>query len=421
MDRRVVFAPRRLPNQFLPLDSLRGKLMPAAKAFSQTSQFGPFDDDASDSWSMPVVRLGQTQFNVAYSVFVALAVLAAVTAVVTPREGNGDIPIVMLVSIGLWITGWLVQVVSALAIFWWLRCPCKSLTIGLWGVEGTRRAWTASQCVAMVAATLFTLLLLGVSLLIVDFTLIGKDVGSGLFLQNLLQTWSTPSLGLADASSIIQTASWLCFIQVLCQSLPFPTTLGRLGLIATVSMADHQSDPRIQTRHARMAIRVIAIVILAAALAMLVVAENQWRLQWPMLMVLSLILWITSYAHDVSEQVSSFHELSDEQILQWLDSEDAQIETDSDSTAIDHRGPMDAVAKLKGAATTWNQRRKARRAMEREHAEADDELRLDAVLERLHANGHESLSYEDRALLMRVSRTLQRHRGESATEEVDNR
>jgi hypothetical protein len=133
-----------------------------------------------------------------------------------------------------------------------------------------------------------------------------------------------------------------------------------------------------------------------------------------MLLLLGLVMWLTSRARDVSEQVSCFHELFDEQVLQWLDSE-----LDSKSTVKGRAIHDGLLARVGGAARTWIHRRKARRAMQREHAEADDAIRLDEVLDRLYSNGHESLSDKDRALLVRVSRTLQRHRDEATIDSND--
>ena len=109
--------------------------MPAANTFPQRPQYGPFDDEPHDSWSMPVFRIGVTQIHVTYSVFVGLAVLTAFVASAAPREGNSDLPWVTLIGVAFWISGWMVQLIGALAMASWMRCTPASLTIGPWGVE----------------------------------------------------------------------------------------------------------------------------------------------------------------------------------------------------------------------------------------------------------------------------------------------
>ncbi len=388
--------------------------MTAANAFSQRPQPGPFDDEAHDSWSMPVVRVAGTQLHIAYSVFIALAVLTAFTVTVAPREGNSDLPIVTLIGVAFWVTGWCVQTVAALAIGIWLRCPSSTMTIGLWGVESSRRPWTAAQALALVAGTLVPVLLLGTAIIAADYVWYGhpsfQQSGSqSSWLGSWVNVWDTPSLGLTSADSILRTGAWLCFIQVLCQTLPFPTTLGRLGLVALVTVTQPDSDPRVQTRRSRFAIRVIAVTMATTAAALLLIDGAVLPMQWPLLLLLAVVLWLTAQAKDISSYVSSFHELSDEQILQWLDSEGPL----ADDGLVKLAPRETLLARVTGFAKNWNNRRKALRALQREHAEADDVLRLDEVLERIHTDGKESLSEKDRALLMRVSRTMQKQRTDS--------
>ena len=396
----------------------RGSLMPTANTFSQRPHYGPYDDETHDNWSMPVFRIGGTQIHVTYSVFVAMAVLTAIIASATPREGNADLPLVTLIGVAFWVGGWIVQTVGALAMGSWMRCTPASLTIGPWGVEATPRPWTASQSLAMIAATLMPVLILATVILSIDYVLMGRAGIHGaenitLWVRNWVTAWTVPSLGLTSADSPLQTGGWLCLVQVCCQTVPFPTTLGRLGLISTVSLTHRNSDPKVQARRARFAVRIIAFAVTLLAAVMLLIDEPSFPMQWPLILLLGLVLWLTAQANDIGRYVSNFHELSDEQILHWLESDDDDENVIFESTDDVIPESESIYSRLTGFARSWNHRRKALRALQRERAEADDIKQLDEVLDRLHQQGHDSLSEKDRALLTRVSQTLQKHRSES--------
>jgi len=389
--------------------------MSAANAFSQRPSQEPFDDDASEGWSLPIVRLGRTRIHLSYSVFVALAVLIAFTLSVATREGNEDLPLVTMMGVGFWVAGWMVQLFSSWAICHWMRRPCTSLTIGLWGTESTRRIWSAGQCLTFVLATLAPVLVLAVVLLFADRWLYGPSAVTTTWLFGWLPTLQAPSLGLTKADSILQSGAWLLFIQLLCQTLPFPTTLGRLGLIATVALTEPDSNTEVQARRVQLSIHVIAFTMALTAIVLLWMDDRFMHIQWPLLLILAVVLWITASSPDIRDCVNGFNQLSDAQVLQWLEA-DGEPSTE-DAAAGKHRRRDHSVislAALRGVARTWQHRRKAKRAMIRERAEADDVKHLDEVLERLHRDGHESLSDKDRALLLRVSRTLRQHRKDSS-------
>ena len=147
---------------------------------------------------------------------------------------------------------------------------------------------------------------------------------------------------------------------------------------------------------------------------MLLLGDSDLPLQWPLILLLGLVMWLTAQARDIGRYVSNFHELSDEQVLHWLETDDEDALFDATDDLSPTRESL--ISRFNGFARSWNHRRKALRALQRERAEADDIKQLDEVLDRLHQQGHDSLSEKDRALLTRVSRTLQKHRSQSVTD-----
>lgn len=73
-------------------------------------------------------------------------------------------------------------------------------------------------------------------------------------------------------------------------------------------------------------------------------------------------------------------------------------------------GPVATWRRYQARREDVAKQQRLRETMEREHREADDASRVDEILQRLHQDGVESLSQDERELLQRVSEALKNER-----------
>lgn len=368
--------------------------MPVFDTDSTTSG-GDFGPTPSDGWTMPLGRIGGIRLYVSYSVFVAMAVLLGLVAMAQGRAGNGDLPLLTIICVGIWMTGWLLQ----LAVYYVMHslsiARSQTLVVGLLGVEAgaplqLRTPWTASATLVVTLCTLAALFAVG---------------AGGFFFHMATQTndWFNTStwrdeltrtgFGFNGIEHLALTASWLFWVQASCQLYPLPKHLGRAAGAASVAAFASDADIRLQLRLLRRFMQIVAIATLVAALAT-IVAGSPPLMTRIILVVIAVYLWVSTNHDDLGDWLAAIAVAKNEPLT---------VASDSESNASTRIDWMESLRMRK-------KRKLARAALHRERSEASDLSRLDQVLEQVSQQGIESLKREDRELLKRVSSQLQQER-----------
>lgn len=355
----------------------------------------PSDRSANDGtppWAIPIATIGRTRLSVSYIIFVAVAIVLTVVLIARGQPGNGDLPRAALVGAAFWVAGWIVQAAATLTIAWAAGVSVRSLTVGLIGVESSPRRWIASKSLFVALGTVASLLVVAIAFRWIE--------GGGRWpvIRGDRPWWQVPPMGMTAVDSMWRSASWLFGLQAIAQMYPLPRTLGRQAYAAIVHLCAGRLDVPGQARLFRRCLIMVAIVTLGGAIVVLSTQSSDRFPQWPLLFFLSVMLWLSSHRSDVRSSLQAF-----------------------ESTRFLHaRGqPHDSLDNAPGVVGRWRERIQGRRrnqriteAMQRERDEAVDASRLDAILERLHTNGRESLSDKDKQILARVSENLRKMRGE---------
>ncbi|KAA5538552.1 hypothetical protein FYK55_27420 [Roseiconus nitratireducens] len=391
--------------------------MPAFDIDSQRPG-GSFDPDPSEGWSMPLGSLGGIRFFISYAVFVALAVLGGLVAMVQNRPGNGDLPAVTLLAVAIWMTGWMVQLIVQLTLHLGTSAKSESITIGLLGIELAnplyrRQTWSAIAVLASAVLTLAALFLFGLGCLCLHMVHQFADPWQW-------STWagelSDPSFGLASVTNGYLTAAWLFWIQAACQAFPLPHNLGRGATASVITLLSPHADGVLQLRLLRRTIRLISIATMVIAMATMIADADVFLPRWPILVVLSLLLWISSANRDLGDWVASIRVAqagrSDHPFKPTTDA--AASEAAAEPLTLPRTTRRGWMTGLADSVRLRHRRRRARAALDRERAEARDAFRLDQVLKIVSEQGTDGLNAEDRALLKRVSENLRRRREQEA-------
>ncbi|QEF98393.1 hypothetical protein Mal15_24450 [Stieleria maiorica] len=399
--------------------------MPAFDVDSQ-SPGGSFEPQPADNWSMPLGAIAGIRLYISYSVFIALAVLTGLVAMVQGREGNSDLPLVTLTAVTIWFFGWGVQLLVHLCLHYWTDAKSESITIGVLGVEAAnplyrRYPWTAVANLMAACFSLTALVIFGAACLAVHMlTRTDGYADATLWLREL----ATPGLGLDAVANCYLTAAWLFWIQAACQAYPLPKNLGRGALASVVVLLAADADDSLQLRLLRRLLQFVSLITVVIAMATLIADGDVNLPRWPILLLLAVALWVSTRKSDLHDWITSVHIAGADPISAHFDVTELR-ESDLDA-------PVTRPSGVKPKRTPWisemidsvrmrQKRKRVRAAMRREHEEASDAARLDQVLQIVSEHGTEGLSAEDRALLMRVSKNLQRHRQSHADGETDSR
>ncbi|MEM9365453.1 MAG: hypothetical protein AAGD07_05615 [Planctomycetota bacterium] len=243
-----------------------------------------------------------------------------------------------------------------------------------------------------------------------------------------------PSLGSSSADQPLVAMAWLACLQAAWQSLPMPQSLGRAGWVAMIVMfrellsrwrSNRRSpvqatvtplsmDSKIALNMTRRCVRLLSIATLVGGflLLQLTLGSLTWESNsgidvspvlgptWLAIGVASLSMFLSASARDLPALV------------------DACASEEEDAASPSNRSP-----RPRGWITRFRDRRREKRqtqqlrdASVRERSEAEDAIRADAVLARLHDSGPESLSEDDRQVLQRVSEALRREKERGARE-----
>ena len=331
--------------------------------------------------SVFAISLGSTRLYITYAVPVAIAACVTVASLVSSRAGTGDVVAAFLFGGMFWLIGFVVQLVSHLAVWGVWGEPCESITVGLLGVEFPPIHQPLRRLISLSVVTVLPLVLAASAASLIGVAWAGETFWLG------TETIKMPSLGRSTNDLLWQAGGVLMLIQMSCQTFPLPRTPGRQIILALIAaLFRHLDLPRI-IFFSRRVLVLIAVIVAMAAVALIPIESNSPIQRWPILFLVAVMLWVSSRGDDVELAIWSL----------------VNAETSC-------RGPVQGswYRRTVQSLHAISGRRRARLAYKQEHNEAADVSRLDEILKQLHERGEQSLSNEDRAVLRRVSETLRK-------------
>jgi hypothetical protein len=377
------------------------------------------DEPATSSWTIPLGRLGSVRFFLSSSVLVAVAIVIVVVATVTGRQGNADLPMLALIGAAFWVSGWAAQIVVELWVSGMYRRPVPSVTVNLVGIESRPRRWPPIESLMVSFSSLAALLCLGAVYWWAD-----GGFQTPVFVLDRPDIWSVPSFGFAASDSVWLVGAWLCWAQALCQTFPLPKTTGRHILGAITSLCSRRLGAAQQVAVFRRCLVVMSLVTLVIAILMIRDERGLLIPRWPWVFFLSVLLWISTRARDLEATILSFQSAQgievDGDSFGTHEGDCSRLPDDEDRLASvmreggRHRGLW---TRIRRSIKARGERRRVRQAMEIERREAVDAAQVDEILARLHEQGAESLSDDDRRILQRVSRSLRKSRDSNEDEQ----
>ncbi|WP_144057871.1 hypothetical protein [Novipirellula maiorica] len=330
--------------------------------------------------SVPIGRLWGRRLALSYWVLFATAAIAGVISIVGSGPANRDLAIASLLGLVVWIVGWFIQAVIYAGFA--VRRDVV-LSFSLVGIGWHQGAMTAKRTLAAAIATLASLVVVGAGLIaIAKSTDTAATVADG-------GLFAIPGLGMTPADSMLHFSGWLFWLQAVGQLYPLRMTLGRHLIASVIVTVGPKLTPSVAAILLHRMLLGIGILMVGVAIATMRFDNPLVVPRWPLFVLLAFALIRTASVARSRQLVDSLWERRSEQ------------EADEEML------PPDRLSeRLWG----WYARRRARRALQREHDEAVDATKLDQILERLHEQGPDSLSHEDRVILKRVSESLKKHR-----------
>lgn len=316
------------------------------------------------------------------------------------RPGDGDLPKLAMLLLTAAALGSIVQSWLRIELGNRFRRPLEPLTLTAIGyrapfpsgttVPPATTAATGTQRLILAAGPTLAVLVGGLGLASVAAFARPADLWWA--------TWGSLDLsGDWELATVLRVVAWVWLIQAALMGLPIPGSAGRqilCGMVEWAARSRPAAPPtnRVQRRVDRYQGGIAAV--LAAA------AVWQWQSEtveigvpaWPFLMALSILVW-SGRGGPAAE------------------SKPAETSSSRDSNLEDSgRSRFEEPNRAKRRPLSWWGRFRIRRVQRAERGEAIDAMRLDAVLERLHRDGLESLSAADRSILRRVSQRLRQNR-----------
>ncbi len=348
----------------------------------------PRDRSANDStmpeespeWAIRVGRFGGLTLSVSFTVFLAAAGLVASLTALGSR-GDGGVVSAAGVGVAFWIGGWAIQIAVTLLAAFVLGLRVRGLTLNLIGIEMRPHVWRPTRCIGWSIALVGGLALSGATV---------WWLAGGVSDDPTVRPWHVPSLGLGQVDALGHAAAWLLWVQAACQCVPLPGTAGRFALLGGIAIGAREADTRFRIGLARRLIRVTAIVIAFVAIGLIPTEIGGRVPRWILLTLLAAALWVSSRSRDLIDLCEGFT--------------DATL----GGEGLDETRSL--AARVRGQILARSRRRRLVAAAREEHQEATDAARLDEILERLRADGLDTLSDDERAVLRRVSDRLRRIR-----------
>ncbi len=343
-------------------------------------------------WAVPLLRLGGFQIQASYGILIGAIGLTLFAVSVSRSAGNADLPRVVALGALFWTSGWLVQSVTFLATSRLMGSPAGELCLGVLGVELGPRRWPARHALLIALATIVSIIVLGSF-----YRLVEGGFRYPQIIRSDQSIWSAPSIGFTKHDSIWQSAAWLCWAQTVLQLYPLPRTMGRQIVGALTSISTGKMELPVQVAVFRRCLGATALLTIGIAIASVMTGTSFFGVHGLVFLVLG------ADALDLITELGpgpdpAGHRLPNE---------------DDSSGQVRERGrlgPHDVGLGIRDSIHRWRTRRRLRTAQRREQGEAIDVQRVDEILARLHQEGMESLSPEDRRILARVSESLRRER-----------
>ena len=294
---------------------------------------------------MPIGTFGGIRFSLSYSVFVALAVLAGVVAMVQHRPGDQDLPLIALIAVSIWVIGWIVQLIVQVWLHLGTPARSDSITIGLVGVElgnplYRRNTWSGKWILVSAMVTFLALVAFGTACLTIHMYSHAADpsAATGPALDPAIASvgpksnvtdpgswasWmgqlSKKSFGLDEVHNCYLAAAWLLCFQATCQAFPLPHHLGRGALAAMVSSFAPETPDAVRVLYFRRALFLIVGVTVALAVVT-VTSDSDFSLpRWPILLFLAFLLWASTRNPDLDDWIASIRVASMDPARSWLE------------------------------------------------------------------------------------------------------
>ena len=314
---------------------------------------------------MPLFKLFGRMIMFAFSVPMGIVAFLVAMSVWSRHPASGEVLIACTLASIVWSFGIAIQ---AFIYGWFCALPGQIIEIGLVGVR-----WhpSLSQCQSTMRAAvsiLTVLLLLG--------TVLYSVSGA-----------SPASIGLTDFDNPMKFFGALLLVQAFAVAYPMPRMLGRHVIAATIICCRPKASRLVILLTLR---RVLLLISFATVLVALWTLGNESAYvypRWPIMMLLALALMHSSRLKMISPLV------------------EAMIDRVNKPSQ-----PPSALSRLRNWLSENRKRRNTMKAMQRERSEAVDAAQLDQILERLHDEGPEALSENDRGILRRVSENLRREK-----------
>lgn len=352
---------------------------------------------------LPIGRWADTQIAIGWSLPVILLAIVVAGWWLRTRPGNGDLPVLSGILAAAIFVGALWQAVVRLMTVRLLDGQPINLTIqafGSWGRTadlGGWKRWLAGSVPPFASFVLAAWLA----------AMPPRGEGwAGIALVPLELT------GDFNAVAVVTATVWVLFLQAIAQCLPLPGCHGREAIAGFIETVGEHWQARTRRRIATWVVGLVAIAMLGGCLwSLSVELPSDGVPRWPFLALLSGACWASRRLEEYSlEETHRTHS-------RWSPSNEPLFGSRSPGRVVGPgndpgHGDDGPPATVWRRPWTWYQQRQATRrlqtAHQRERKEAIDAARLDGILDRLHTEGLDALTADEKAVLRRVSDRLRK-------------
>jgi stage IV sporulation protein FB len=211
--------------------------------------------------------------------------------------------------------------------------------------------------------------------------------------KNLLNP--TAAEGYLQAIRLIFWINWVIFLANLLPAFPFD---GGRALRAAITAINPTVNPRRTAFVVAGLAKLASVVLVVMAILCWSDTSNEYVPIWFSLALLAIFLYFSA---NQEEERAEDGESEDEMFGYDFSQGYTSLERTSQMTKA-HVSPF----------RRWLEDRRQARLQQQRQVEADEERRVDEILERLHEHGMNGISAEDRALLKRVSQRLKHRQAE---------
>ena len=319
------------------------------------------------------------------------------------QPGNADLPVLAGILAASLLCGAMLQGAVRLMVAPLLGATTDNLTLHAFGAWG--EAWGVSAGRRVLLAIAAPAASVGAAVSLANMPPGGAAWAGFSFIPPEL-------VGQLSAVAVLSSCVWLLLVQAVAQAVPLPHCHGRELLVGLVETATPGWNDTRRQRLLRQLLGGVACLLLGGCLLLLAIETPDRGLpRWPFLMALSAAVWATRGLRTTASPAHA-----------------ASLATPGPLTVAATADPLTMPAKPTPLVASPRRRRlrprrwisrcwgswRVRAAQRRERSEAVDAARLDAILDRLHHDGIDSLSSEERAVLSRVSERLRQMQRDSS-------